>query len=198
MVLGLCGDYCAGKSMISGMLEELGFEAINADVLGHRARKSVEPEIRALFGTADRVRLGSLVFSDPEKLTKLEALVHPKLLELAEFELSRRSGRDIVLEAAILFKLGLEKYCDYILWVKAPFFVRFFRGLLRDRLPPGRILAKMLTQIYNRTQPSFLNSDILYIRNWGSRAHVLGKVLVLAEKIRNSPDKASSSHPEDT
>jgi dephospho-CoA kinase len=86
--VGLTGGLASGKSFVGRTLADLGCFLIQADALGHQV---IEPggeaydRVVSLFGREilnseeriDRKRLASLVFSDPEKLAQLNALVHP-------------------------------------------------------------------------------------------------------------------------
>ncbi len=127
-VVGLAGKYCAGKNRICAIFEEAGFRPIDVDRLGHEALEV--PDVRAriadAFGSAvflpdgkvDRKALGALVFSDPAKLSALESIVHPWMTERTR-ELIGRYGDKVIVNAAILHRMGLHAYCDAVVWVEA-------------------------------------------------------------------------------
>ena len=83
VILGLTGSIGMGKSTVAAMFEAAGVPVFDADaevraLQGPGGR--LVPEIEAAFpGSTDetgvsRERLGALVFGDPEKLARLEAL----------------------------------------------------------------------------------------------------------------------------
>jgi dephospho-CoA kinase len=128
--LGITGGIASGKSVVAGMLRELGFRVIDADALGHTV---IEPETRAYdeivrdFGTGvvgadgriDRGKLGAIVFADEEKLKRLNAIVHPRVEEemvrqFAEWEKSGVKDAAFV-EAALLVEAGYQKNLDGLL-----------------------------------------------------------------------------------
>ncbi|NAS21120.1 dephospho-CoA kinase [Herbidospora sp. NEAU-GS84] len=90
MRIGLTGGIGSGKSEVSRRLGERGAVVIDADKI---AREVVEPgteglaEIVAAFGedvlradgSLDREKLGSIVFSDADRLAILNGIVHPKV-----------------------------------------------------------------------------------------------------------------------
>lgn len=126
-VIGLTGNIATGKSVVRRMLEHLGAYGIDADALGHRAIAQDAPGYRPILdtfgkwvlgsdGQIDRARLSRVVFSDPEALAQLEAIVHPLVGQAIDI-LIRRSPRPvIVLEAIKLIEAGLNQQCDS-LWV---------------------------------------------------------------------------------
>jgi dephospho-CoA kinase len=127
--LGLTGGIASGKSTVSAMLRELGFTVLDADSMAHEL---IEPGCRAYdeivreFGGSalgvdkrvDRRALAKVVFDDPVKLQKLNAIVHPRVEEkifsrLAEFEREGPHGAAFV-EAALIIEAGLDKKLDGI------------------------------------------------------------------------------------
>src|SRR4051812_38229724 len=119
--VGLTGGLASGKSTVGRMLADLGCLLIEDDKLGHQVMEPsgegyegilVEfgPEIVNEDGTINRRRLGALVFADPAKLTKLNALVHPLVhaRERALVDAYAKSHPDgiAVTEAAILVETG--------------------------------------------------------------------------------------------
>jgi dephospho-CoA kinase len=126
-VIGLTGNIGTGKSVTRKMLEHLGAYGIDADALAHRAiapdAPGYQPVIAAFGnwvlspdGQIDRGRLGRVVFSDPEALKKLEAIIHP-LVRQAVDALARRATQPVIaIEAIKLLEGPLRRACDAI-WV---------------------------------------------------------------------------------
>jgi len=125
--LGLTGGIASGKSSVAAMLRELGFPVLDADSVSHRLMEPGEPahdEILREFGTdvasssgrIDRGKLAAVVFADPDKLTRLNAILHPRAEQamLLQFDAWQRSGfRDAAfVEAALLVEAGFTKYLD--------------------------------------------------------------------------------------
>jgi dephospho-CoA kinase len=86
--LGLTGGIGSGKSMVSGLLKQMGAAVIDADAISKAATASggsAIPALQAEFGAAvltadgalDRAQMRSLVYSNPGAKTRLEAIVHP-------------------------------------------------------------------------------------------------------------------------
>ncbi len=130
-VIGLTGNIGTGKSVVRRMLEHLGAYGIDADALAHRAIAKGAPGyplvieefgkyILASDGQIDRARLGRLVFTDPQALTRLEAIVHPLVLQALDFLTRRAAQKVVVIEAIKLLEANVHKSCDAVWVVTAP------------------------------------------------------------------------------
>ncbi len=125
--MGLTGGIASGKSAVATMLRELGFPVLEADVVSHQLLEPGQPahdEVLREFGTnladaagrIDRARLGALVFADPEKLAKLNRILHPRVEEIVfrKFDEWEKDGvRDAgFVEAALLVEAGIADKLD--------------------------------------------------------------------------------------
>ncbi|WP_327157486.1 dephospho-CoA kinase [Streptomyces tubercidicus] len=129
--VGLTGGIGAGKSEISRLLASYGAVIVDADKI---AREVVEPgtpglaavveefgdDILAPDGTLDRPKLGGIVFSDPDKLKALNAIVHP-LVGARSAELEASAGPDAVVvhDVPLLTENGLAPLYDLVVVVDA-------------------------------------------------------------------------------
>ena len=141
MVIGLTGKSCAGKDEVASILSSLGFYVIDEDKLGHEALDANKEALISAFGqgiltggSVDRKKLGPLVFSDKNKLRLLEAISHPWMVNESRrlAEEAEEKGLDVVINAAILKRLGLDGISDEILFIDAPFELRARRAEARN------------------------------------------------------------------
>ncbi|MCI0845778.1 MAG: dephospho-CoA kinase [Chloroflexi bacterium] len=144
-MIGLTGSIGTGKSEVARLLESLGAELINADLVGHEAyapntegwRQVVEAFGRDILqpsGEVDRRKLGAIVFSDPEQMAKLNAIMHPRIAEMVgeRIEKLRDQGKEVVVvEAALLFEAKWDYLVDEVWSTDAP--VETVIQRLRDR-----------------------------------------------------------------
>ncbi len=183
MVIGLTGSYCAGKSLAASRLRELGFVEIDVDSLGHGALERQKSLVTARFGQwvlgpdgqVDRRRLGGLVFADRAALRDLEAIVHPAMV--AEVERRVKGCRaPVVINAAILFRMGLARLCDFVVCVHAPSALRLARAMRRDGL--GLLAAARRLAGQGRVCPKTAPPDVdtLTVRNSGSRRRLFARL----------------------
>ena len=151
----------AGKNLASQILEEKGFVSSDADVLGHEAVEESTEKIVEAFGTLAAERgvrlldgdgkiirrnLGALIFSDPALVKKQEDIVYPAIEKKIEDFLSINMGRDVVLNATLLYKLPIIKSVDAVLFVDSPSIIRFFRARKRDGMKTKQILDRFRAQ----------------------------------------------------
>jgi dephospho-CoA kinase len=130
--VGLTGGIGCGKSTVAAMMAELGCHVLNADKMAHALIAPGEPayndvvrkfgkHILAPDGSVDRARLASVVFADTDKLTALNAIVHPRVLRELDRELERLALLDAhgvaVVEAALLIESGYHTTLDRIVLV---------------------------------------------------------------------------------
>lgn len=125
--LGLTGGIASGKSAVAAMLRDLGFPVLAADPVAHKLMELGQPahaEILAEFGPGvaaadgqiDRAKMAGIVFADPAKLARLNAILHPRVEQiiLQQLEDWQQGGaRDAAfVEAALLIETGMDKKLD--------------------------------------------------------------------------------------
>jgi len=112
----------------------MGCPVINADVeahLSYRRGTRVHDAIVAAFGNCildpqgriDRTVLGGMVFSDPQLLSRLNALVHPatrRRVERRLAELAAKGHTWTALEATLFIEAGWIELLDRLWMVAAP------------------------------------------------------------------------------
>ena len=129
-VIGLTGGIGTGKTQVSRLLEELGASIVNADLLGHEVYAPQSEGWHAVVnafgeqivsdnGEIDRRALGGIVFSDDSALQQLNAIMHPRIYDLAEQRLKGLADQGVttaVLEAALLIEAKWTPLVDDV-WV---------------------------------------------------------------------------------
>ena len=147
--IGITGPIGCGKTTVAGWLgERPGVVVIDADRVARDVLAPGTPELAAVAqrfgaelvdgeGALDRAALGRIVFTDPEALRALEAIVHPAVRPriLAAIDAAEAAGAAaVVVEAIKLVEGGLAELCDEV-WL-----VTCAPSIQRDRLA-GRGLA---------------------------------------------------------
>ncbi len=97
LIAGLTGGMACGKSFVADALRELGAYVIEADELGHQVigpDGEARTQVLAEFGETDRSKLPAIVFGKPDRLARLNAIVHPAVRQRTA-DNRRKSGRAI-------------------------------------------------------------------------------------------------------
>ena len=156
-VIGLTGNIATGKSVVRKMLEHLGAFSIDADALAHQAIAQGGPAYAAVVklfgewilnpnGEVNRPRLGRLVFSDPEALARLEAVIHPFVKQATDLLIKRSKAPVAVVEAIKLMESGTAKDCDALWVVHVPEPVQEARLVDKRKLSPADARQRILAQ----------------------------------------------------
>lgn len=155
-IVGLTGGIGSGKTTVAKMFEELGVPIYIADI---EARKITnEPStlelIKAAFGssviengTLNREAMAKIVFSNPEKLSKLNEIVHPLVGQ--DFKKWLNVNKEqiyVIKEAAILLETEKPHNCDYVITVTAPISIRIQRVIDRDGISISEVQNRINNQ----------------------------------------------------
>lgn len=176
-IIGITGGIGSGKSAVLRLLkEEYHAYIMETDVLAHDLMcvgKPVYQQIVDTFGPdiltddmeINRTILGSMVFSDEEKLKKLNQIVHPAVKNyiLSDIQNKKAQGEVslFVIEAALLIEDGYKEICDEIWYIRAKEEIRLKR-LLQSR---GGSRQKWLNIIKNQSDEAFYMSNCEHIVN---------------------------------
>ncbi len=161
ITIGLSGGIGSGKTEATRILQEMGAEVISADQVGHEAyepqtdawKQVVETfgdDILQPDGQIDRRKLGGIVFSDPDEMAKLNAIMHPRMHTMMEErlrELEAKGARVAVLEAAILVEAGWISLVDEAWMVEVPEEVAVERIHRRNGLAEEEIRKRLRSQL---------------------------------------------------
>jgi dephospho-CoA kinase len=155
-IIGLTGGIGSGKTTIANKFLALGIPVYIADDEARKLMQSAKviDSIRSVFDDAifendilNREKLAGIVFSDPEKLEKLNAIVHPAVKKhFDEWLLNYKDAPFVIYEAAILFESGGYKKCDLIISVVAPLETRIQRVMDRDKTTREQVLKRINMQ----------------------------------------------------
>jgi dephospho-CoA kinase len=100
---------------------------LSSDEVVHRLI-SGDPEVRMAleerFGSSDRARIAEVVFSNPDELAWLEALLHPRVRREYQKWLKGVEAGVAVVEVPLLYETGAQALFDAVVVITAPEEVR--------------------------------------------------------------------------
>jgi dephospho-CoA kinase len=176
VLIGLTGQYCAGKNYVATLLEARGIPVLDVDKLGHMALEQEKTAITARFGTGiltadgriDRKALGALVFGKAQDLADLEAIVHPRANKLTEaWILNQGDKKAVAINAALLHRSVVFPKLRCIILVQASLVTRLIRAKKRDKLPLIALLKRFKSQHQFTAQYFQGNADTYIVKNRG-------------------------------
>ncbi len=172
-VVGVTGPTGAGKSTVCRSFQKSGCEIIDADEIAHDILKnnpeckqdiikSFSEEILNNDGEIDRKKLAKKAFRDVSQTEILNNIMYPHIvIKIANdlFECQKNGVRVCVIDAAQLFESGIDKFCDVVIAVLAPYRVRLERIMNRDNMSEHD--AKMRLEV--QSSDEFYKSKTPYI-----------------------------------
>jgi len=191
--VGLTGGIGAGKSEVSKRLAAHGAVVIDADLI---AREVVAPgtdglaEVVDAFGPGiltpdgalDRARLGDMVFAAPEKLARLNAVVHPRVgARMRELEDSAGPGAVVVHDVPLIAENGLAGGYDIVVVVDVPPRVQLDRLMRLRDMSRDQAGARMAAQASREQR---LAIATIVVDNSGSLAELDRQVGELWAELR--------------
>jgi len=160
-VFGLTGNFGSGKSTAAGMFRRAGIPVIDADRISKKVMVPGEcaySRIVLEFGSGillpdgriDRKKLGEIVFADPSRRKRLEAITHPAILEvIKEYleKLSRKGRRVAMVEAALIHETGMKDFFEAVICVRCDEETQLRRVMARDGISRSEALSRFRTQM---------------------------------------------------
>ena len=156
--VGLTGGIATGKSTVCRWLAEHGFRVIDADRVAHDLIRKGQPcfdPVVAAFGTPildasgeiDRNKLGEVVFQDPARLRRLNALVHPEVIRQILEQLDRLEKfhplSRVVVDASLMIESGFHKQFKHLIVVSCGADQQVERLMQRNRLSRAQALQRI-------------------------------------------------------
>jgi dephospho-CoA kinase len=145
-VYGLTGGIGAGKSTVANMFQESGIPVVSADDVGREVAskgsdglaeivRSFGLDVLDSNGELDRRKLGTLIFNDPDRRRKLEAILHPRVRDRSRehfSQLEQAGDQIVVYESALLYETQRHTEMRGVILVTASEEQRIARVRSRD------------------------------------------------------------------
>lgn len=170
-LIGLIGGSGVGKSVVCDAAKSLGFAVIDADIIGHNIILMGKPaynEIVSFFGRdillengeIDRKKLGMIVFSDKDKLCKLNEITHNRIDKAIADEIALCNNSVVVIDGAVLYKAPIFQKCDKIIAVTMPKESRIQNICNRDGITYNEAQLRVNSQISDEDYSNMANITI--------------------------------------
>ena len=197
ILVGVTGGIGSGKSTVCKVFSILGIPVYSADdrakwLIAHDP--TLKKDISSCFGeksffpdgTLNRSYLAEEVFSDPEKVKKINSLVHPLVAsDFYEWSTAQTSAY-VIKEAALLFESGSANQLDFVIQVSSPVKIRIARVLMRD---PHRSESQV-NHIIDQQMPDEKKNELadFVIKNTENKL-IIPQILGIHRKLSNQSNK---------
>jgi dephospho-CoA kinase len=164
--IGLTGGIGSGKSSVARRLAAHGALVVDTDALAHALTApggAAIPAIAAAFGddmlaadgAMDRAKMRALVFADPARRQRLEAILHPLIGDATRAQASRAgAGQAVVFDVPLLTESGTWRArVDRVLVVDCATATQVARVVARSGWTPEaveRTIAQQATRAQRR------------------------------------------------
>jgi dephospho-CoA kinase len=192
--IGITGGIGSGKSLVCKIFRVLGVPTYDADsraknlmttdgILVDQIKKEFGSLSYNSEGALNREFLSSSIFSQPDKLEKLNSFVHPRVaVDFKQWTESKAGCKYVLKEAALLFESGSYLALDKIILVTAPETMRIKRVLVRDK---HRTQVDVESIIRNQLQEEEKKMKADYIIRNDEQELILPQVLELHERFNS-------------
>ena len=189
--IGITGGIGSGKSTVSKIFQLLGIPVYASDdrakwLMAYDAE--LKSQICSAFGDqsyladggVNRSFLAEKIFSDPEKVEQINALVHPAVGRDFKTWAEDQATPYVLKEAALLFETGSYKELDKVINVSSPLKIRMARVLARDT----HRNEDQVNQIMNRQMPDEEKNELAdYIVKNTDNKLLIPQVLEIHRKL---------------
>ncbi|GMO65146.1 MAG: dephospho-CoA kinase [Endomicrobiia bacterium] len=160
MIIGLTGGIATGKSEAAKCFESFGAYNIDADKISREITENCEPALNRLVNdlgqnilyadrTLNRKKLASMIFSNEKIKFRVEKILHPYIISRINKTIYQHkiSNNMILVNAPLLFEIGLDKICDKTVVVWTPYDVQAKRLATRNKLNTYQVKRRIDSQM---------------------------------------------------
>lgn len=187
--VGITGGIGSGKSVVSKLLEILGFPVYYSDSMAKQLINNspvIINSLKRLYGddiyindTINKKKLASIIFNSKTELNKVNSIVHPLVAIDFNNWVTMQDSEIVFNESAIVFESSIENRFDYIIGVVAPLDIRIDRAFNRDRTSRKEIIER----INNQVPQDYIIENCDYIIENHSSHILLSQILDILDSI---------------
>lgn len=192
MVIGVTGGIGCGKSTVSQIISnKLKAPIMDADKISHEAFSSKEilvemcnflgDDILDSSGNIDRKKVSNIVFLDKEKLSKLNSIIHPYVMNKIESRINLLSKRyPYIIMDVPLPNEDFIRLSDFVITVWADLDIRIDRLIKRSNFSREAILARIKKQMSQEEYEALAN---VVVYNNGNIDELVNKIDDVTKKL---------------
>ena len=191
MIVGLTGGIGSGKTTVAQLFATMGCVIYNSDEKAKQLyfNESIKQQVINLLGKEaylndneiNKNYISQKVFSNPELLRQLNAIIHPAVKQdFIQFKKKHSPETFIIKETALLFETGDNKNLDYSILVTAPTEIKIERVIKRNSISKTEVEKRIASQLSDEKKMPLANFVIV-----NDNVHALiPQVLQVVQKIK--------------
>ncbi len=203
IIAGLTGGIASGKSTVSRFFSDAGAQVVDADKIAREVVKPGTPGYDAIIaffgrtillpdGDIDRKRLGEIIFNDPDKKARLNAIVHPLVFERAAEMIDQITAETpdavVIMDVPLLMEADMGRDLEEVIVVYAPETIQLERLINRDGIDEQAAMARIRSQMPIEEKRK---RATLVIDNGGSLADSRRQALAVFNRLKQRSKKAA-------
>ncbi len=145
MIYGITGKIASGKNYIASIIQTKGIEVLDLDTMAKDSYEILGESIKREFGTTDRRKIASIVFTNQTRLCALENIIYPYITEQI-LEHEKETDKPFFINGALIRRAGLDKHCKAIIYVEASLKLRYTRAARRNAISKEEFIARDKSQ----------------------------------------------------
>lgn len=168
-VIAINGGIGSGKSLISNILRNMGYNVYDCDsnakkimdnsqIIKDYIKTNISAD--AIYNNQiNRLILARVVFNNNTLLNKLNSIVHSEVKDDILYWINKYNpGTKLFIETAILYQSGIDKLVDKVWEIYAPEETRIQRVIRRNNASRDEIISRINVQKRNLNQRSHQNT----------------------------------------
>lgn len=154
-LIAITGGIGAGKSVVSRILSSMGYDVYDTDSKAKTISQSSAVIARIFHhfgesvfidGNLNRVKLAEIVFADKEKLSILNQIIHPAVIDDILAWKNNNLSEILFIETAILYQSGLNRHVEEVWEIVSPIETRIERVMLRNNISRQQVIERVNSQ----------------------------------------------------
>lgn len=157
MIIGITGNSGSGKTIISKILaEKINAKIIDADKIAKKMTSNKTEYLKEtikIFGQEileddklNRKKLAEIIYKNKIKKHQLDKLTYKYVAKEIQKEVFSEAGKNVIIDAPLLFESGLNKICEINIAVIAKKSIKIERICKRDKIEIETAKARLAIQ----------------------------------------------------
>ena len=191
MKIAITGGIGSGKSLVLELIKAKGYPVFSCDEIYRRLTENegylavLRREFPCVFenGFFDKKKLSSIVFSDSEKLKKLNGIAHPIIMQTLLRQMEESNSEKTFAEVPLLFEGNFADLFDKIIVVYRPLEDRIQSIIKRDSCNRAQALQRIANQFDYESNFPKLTEKHFILQNEESIELLSNKLNNILEKL---------------